>query len=127
MKLRIKGDSVRFRVAPSEVNLLLRKGKLTSQVRFSLRPRQSLLYTLVLDENIEKAVVSFTGSEIIARLPQKKAAHWASTDAVGISAEMELGGASSLSLLVEKDFACLDLSDKDNEDTYPNPNAEQVC
>ena len=127
MKRRIKGDSVRFRVPPSEVRLLLREGKLTSQVRFSLCPSQSLRYSLVLDENIEEAMVSFAGSEITARLPKKEAAHWAFTDVVGISGEMKLGGALSLTLLVEKDFACLDLSDEENEDTYPNPSAGQVC
>ncbi len=35
IKLRIKGASVRCRVLPVEMKLLLREGKVTSQVRFS--------------------------------------------------------------------------------------------
>lgn len=30
-------------------------------------------------------------------------------------------------LLVEKDFACLDGTNTDNEDTFPNPNIGMVC
>jgi len=33
----------------------------------------------------------------------------------------------SLALLIEKDFACLDRSEEDNEDTFPNPNTGTKC
>jgi hypothetical protein len=127
MKLRIKNDTVRFRVPPSGVKSLMREGRLTSEVHFSLRPNRSLSYSLVLDESLKKATVSFTGNEIIARLPKDEAIHWASTNVVGLSGEIQLDESSLLILLVEKDFACLDLSDEENRDTYPNPNAGQSC
>ena len=125
MKLRIKGDTVRFRVPPSGVKSLTREGKLTSQVRFSLRPNASLIYSLVLDESTTRA--TFTDNEITARLPKDEALRWASTDAVGLSGEIQLDGSTSLMLSVEKNFACLDLSHKENEDTYPNPNDGHAC
>ena len=40
---------------------------------------------------------------------------------------MNMEGNRSLDLIVEKDFACLDLSDADNEDTFPNPNSGAIC
>jgi Family of unknown function (DUF7009) len=127
MKLRIKDDSVRFRIAPSEVEVLLREGVLTSRVQFSVRPQRCLSYSLVLDGSLAKATVEFDDGEILARLPREEAERWGSTDAVSLAGEMELNGTSSLLLLIEKDFACLDLSDQENADTYPNPNAGQVC
>jgi hypothetical protein len=127
MKLRIKGDSVRFRVAPSEVDLLLREGTLESRVHFSLSPEQSLHYALVLDGSLEEPRVSFRDSKIIARLPKGEATRWASTEAVSLLANVILDGSASLTLLVEKDFACLDLNDEENKDTFPNPNASQLC
>ena len=127
MKLRIKDDSVRFRIAPSEVEVLLREGALTSQVRFSVRPQRCLHYSLVLDGSLAKATVGFDDGEILARVPREEAERWASTDAVSLAGEMELDDTSSLFLLIEKDFACLDLSDEENADTYPNPNAGQAC
>ena len=127
MKLRIKDDTVRFRVPPSGVKSLLEEGKLISQIRFSLRPNRSLAYSLVLDDSIDKATVSFASNEITARLPKDAALWWASSDAVGLRGEIQLDDSSVLTLLVEKDFACLDLSDAENKDTYPNPNSGQAC
>jgi hypothetical protein len=32
-----------------------------------------------------------------------------------------------LTVAIEKDFACLDLSDAENHDTFPNPQIEAAC
>lgn len=127
MKLRIKDDSVRFRIAPSELEVLLREGALTSRVRFASHPQRSLHYSIVLDEGLPNATVGFADGEILARLPRSEAERWATTEAISLEREMDLDGVSSLYLLIEKDFACLDLSDADNADTFPNPNAGQSC
>jgi hypothetical protein len=34
---------------------------------------------------------------------------------------------TNLEVAIEKDFACLDLSDQDNEDTFSNPMAGKSC
>lgn len=46
---------------------------------------------------------------------------WAQSDQVGIYVTLDLGLHGNLDLVVEKDFACMDLSDADNLDTFPNP------
>jgi hypothetical protein len=46
---------------------------------------------------------------------------------VGIYATVDRGENGTLNLVVEKDFACLDLSDADNLDTFPNPELGAVC
>jgi hypothetical protein len=62
------------------------------------------------------------------QVPAEMARNWAETDAVGISGEVDLGVRGVLSVLVEKDFACLDQSAENNEDTFPNPLATtHVC
>jgi len=60
-------------------------------------------------------------------LPTDQAIDWGVTDQVGIAEHIALGKLGSLGLLIEKDFACLDRSEEDNEDTFPNPNASVVC
>jgi hypothetical protein len=52
---------------------------------------------------------------------------WAGGDEVGVYAEVALGGDQSLSVAIEKDYACLDRSDAENEDTFQNPNLAAVC
>jgi len=49
------------------------------------------------------------------------------TDQVGIAEDIALADLGSLALLIEKDFACLDQSEADNEDTFPNPNVGTRC
>jgi hypothetical protein len=38
-----------------------------------------------------------------------------------------MGSYGFLDVLIEKDFACLDRNDKENEDTFPNPNVGTTC
>jgi hypothetical protein len=60
-------------------------------------------------------------------LPKEEATAWAESNRIGICATVDLGPVDALDLIVEKDFACLDLSDADNLDTFPNPNAAGIC
>jgi hypothetical protein len=60
-------------------------------------------------------------------IPADQANTWIVTDQIGIAAEIKLGERGSLALLIEKDFACLDRSDEENEDTFVNPNSGATC
>jgi hypothetical protein len=60
-------------------------------------------------------------------MPADQAIAWGVTDQVGIAENISLGNFGSLGLLIEKDFACLDRSEEDNEDAFPNPNAGTIC
>jgi len=66
-------------------------------------------------------------SEIAVLLPREEAKSWAATDQVGIYATIDVGPHGRLDVIVEKDFACLDLSDSENADTFPNPELGAVC
>jgi hypothetical protein len=55
----------------------------------------------------------------------KRREHWSTTGEVGIAGEVDLGIRGTLSVLVEKDFACLDGSIDENLDTFPNPLASK--
>jgi hypothetical protein len=65
--------------------------------------------------------------DITVSVPAVQLKNWAGTDDVGVYAEVALNGGQSLSVAIEKDFACLDRSDADNEDTFPNPNLAAAC
>jgi hypothetical protein len=67
--------------------------------------------------------VVYRSGEVVIALPKSTASEWAESDQVGIYAAVE----GTLNLIVEKDFACLDLSDADNADTLPNSNTGTVC
>jgi hypothetical protein len=62
-------------------------------------------------------------NRVAVLIPADQVNAWGITDQLGIAEDIGLGNLESLALLIEKDFACLDRSEEDNHDTFPNPNA----
>jgi hypothetical protein len=50
---------------------------------------------------------------------------WAFTDQISIEGEQPLDSQTSSRILIEKDFACIDGTDEENADTFPNPLVEE--
>ena len=120
MKLRIKGDSLRLRVGPSEVQRLIACGRVAETIHFA--PGVHLNYELQHSSAAECIAVSHALHEVTVTVPTSAAQAWADSDDVGIYGELP-NGSGSLEVAVEKDFACLDPNHAGNRDTYPNPKA----
>jgi hypothetical protein len=127
MKLRIKGDSLRVRVSRSEVTRLLAGDCLEETVHFTPEAHAKLTYALQKEPTLSRPTVQYTETRVAILLPGDQANAWGTTDQVGIAEDISLGNLGSLAILIEKDFACLDRSLEDNEDTFPNPNAGATC
>lgn len=127
MKLRIKSNSLRLRVTRSEIDMLIRTGRIEETIWFSAGADCSLTYALELSHGVTSVTMRCTRPEIAVLMPASEAATWRSSDQVGIYATADLGPRGLLDLTIEKDFACLDRSDADNLDTFPNPLAAAVC
>jgi hypothetical protein len=126
MKLRIKGNSLRLRVTPSDVKHLLRSGEIREHVQFTANSQDRLTYA-VISSSSGATTVAYQLGDITVSVPEVQLKKWAGSDDVGVYAEVELGDDQALSVTIEKDFACLDLSDAENEDTFPNPNLAATC
>ena len=118
MKIRIKGNSVRFRLTKSEVESFSTTGRYEETTRFQSK---TLTYSLVAVEGIKELEADFIGDNITIYFPQAEQANWANSNRVGYSNSVDWNDADSLSLLVEKDFTCLDNTIEDQSDNYPNP------
>jgi hypothetical protein len=127
MKLRIKENSVRLRVTPSEVKQLLRDGVIREHVQFTANPKDRLTYSVISSLSRGTTTVAYQLGNIAVSVPEIQLKKWASSEEVGVYADVALGDDQRLSVAVEKDFACLDRSDADNEDTFPNPNLAAAC
>jgi hypothetical protein len=127
MKLRIMGDSLRLRVSRSEVGRLLAGDRLEDTIHFAPEARAKFTYALQREPSVNRPTVQYAGSRVTILIPDDQANDWGVTDQVGIAEDISLGSAGTLALLIEKDFACLDRSDEDNQDTFPNPNAGVTC
>jgi Family of unknown function (DUF7009) len=127
MKLRIKGNSLRLRVSRSEVARLLKGERVEETIHFAPQKTATLTYALEQELSGIAPTVRYTESDITVYIPADWAIPWCLTDQVGIAESISLGITGSLDLLIEKDFACLDRNDEDNQDTFANPNAGATC
>jgi hypothetical protein len=120
MKIRIKGNSIRMRLTRSEVEQLGRDGYIEERTDFG--NNHLFLYALRTTNDSDQLSASFVGIKITMLVPAAMAADWATSDTVGFSGSMDLGNGTSLSLLLEKDFRCIDADVKeDQSDNYENP------
>ena len=116
MKIRIKGNALRYRLTKSDICSLANIGYLQEQTSFAEQP---LIYALkAVDEDTLSA--GFCGNTITLFIPKQMAAELINTEKVGFK-----GISGALQLLVEKDFTCLDNVEEDQSDNYPNPLALQ--
>jgi hypothetical protein len=127
MKLRIKGDSLRLRVSCSEVGRLLAGDCLEETTHLAREPNATFTYALKQGQSVIRPTVHYARNTVTILLPADQANTWGATDQVGIAENISIGERGSLALLIEKDFACLDRSEEDNDDTFPNPNAGTKC
>ena len=127
MKLRIKGDSLRLRVNRSELARLLKGERVEDTVHFSAAPDAHLTYALQSAEQSTPVRIEWVPQTVIVLISKGQLRLWSNDAEVGIYSSIELGRGSSLEVVIEKDFACLDRSDDENTDTFANPNAGEVC
>jgi hypothetical protein len=123
MKIRIKGNFIRYRLTQSEVKTLAETGYLEEETNF--RAGQKFGYALAAQEGISGLQASFENGKITMFIPVGFAKNWFDEERVGFENEVEVVPGVSLKLLLEKDFVCLDASEEDQSDNFPNPNS--VC
>jgi hypothetical protein len=127
MKIRIKGKSLRLRVSRSELAKVLTGGCVEETIHFAPEASARFTYALQQEPLAKSPAVHYTDRKVSVLLPADQAYVWGVTGQVGIAEEISLGALGSLALLVEKDFACLDRRDEDNQDTFANPHAGATC
>jgi hypothetical protein len=112
MKIRIKGNALRYRLTRSEVAAFAQEGVVKEKITIG---EESLVY--ILQRTSESELRATLHTNLITLLvPEKIADDWTATDLVGFDATD-----GSLHLLVEKDFTCLENVAEDQSDNYPNP------
>ncbi len=123
MKIRIKGNFIRYRLTQTEVQRLADGAMLSESTCFGPGERQTFVYALQVKEGIDALQASFDGWSITLFIPAEAARTWHAESRVGFENEQEVAPGQTLKLLLEKDFACLDDTHEDQADKYPNPNA----
>ena len=120
MKIRIKGNSIRLRLTKSEVDALASNGRVEE---YTHMPGGTLSYMLRSERGIDNLSAHLEGNCIVISMPGTLAAAWPANDVVGYKNTITSENNNSLSLLVEKDFKCIDApAEEDQSDNYEHPN-----
>jgi hypothetical protein len=118
MKIRIKGNSLRYRLTKSEVSTLAEQGIIQEKTEF---PGNTLTYAIEAS-TWDEVTADFKQSTITLYVPQNILKQWADTDQVSIESNMLLQDGSAFFLLLEKDFKCIDVdANEDQSDFFENP------
>lgn len=112
MKIRIKGNSLRYRLTKSDVEQFTKNGYIEEAIDFG---NHALIYALQ-QSRLNELSATFDSNKITLLMPAKLVKEWGQTDRVGFENQY-----NELFLLVEKDFKCLDNVAEDQSDNYPNP------
>lgn len=122
MKLRIKGNTIRFRLTQTEIDSIY-KGSLEDKTHFP--GGNSLTYKIQKGDSFK---CQFKNEEVIISVTPKVIEDWANSDKVSIENSIELDDGSQLEVSLEKDFKCLtDRPKEDESDMYPNPLEKHKC
>lgn len=126
MKLRIRDNSLRFRLSQSEVVQLNDCGAVSAETPFPGRALFSYTVKVGPDGAAPRAVLS--NHAMVVTFPSADVARWTGSQEVTLRAELD-ADQDTLVILVEKDFACLSpRAGEDESDMFPHPNAgKETC
>lgn len=122
MKIRIRENSIRFRLTKSEVATFAQTGVVQNNTNFG---GAIFSYELKAEERKEIGA-SFENGKITMHIPTSIAQEWTTKEMVGFDNMIQLDGGEELYLLLEKDFKCLDESIENQSDNYDNPLAAHL-
>jgi hypothetical protein len=123
VKIRIKDNSIRLRLTRGEVDTMRDSGVVISNTAFP--GGRKLNYALESSPASVNPAAFYSENEIRIRLPETVVLAWTSTEQVSIEGEQILDDGEKLSILVEKDFACLaPRPGEDESDMFANPDAD---
>jgi hypothetical protein len=122
MKLRIKGNSIRFRLLQSEVKRLESAGTISEETRLGIRTDQTLKYSIAVSDGVDAVTPEFSDNQILVMIPETDALEWCRGELLGLERSIEIDGETTLHVLIEKDLECIARpDDPDREDAFPHP------
>ncbi len=107
-----------MRITQTEVSQLCKTGYIQEETQF---PQNTFTYALSSKADASELIANFEDNRITLVLPSETIEGWENSKKIGFSNSTSLKDGNKLSLLVEKDFTCLDDRGEDESDNYPNP------
>ena len=123
MKIRIRGNSIRYRLDKTDMDLLQKTGNVESVTQIGA----GSLHFCVRGKDIDDPAIKMERGGIHLLVPETQLAAWYAPEEVGFEFTLPNDDGSGLTILVEKDFKCLTERSEDDSQSFDNPMAGQNC
>ncbi|NLR79439.1 DUF7009 family protein [Chitinophaga eiseniae] len=123
MKIRIRGNSIRYRLDKTDLELLQNVGKVESITHIGA----GTLHFCIRGKDITDPIIKMEQDGVHLLLPLPQLDTWYLPDQVGFELILPNHDGSELKILVEKDFKCLTDRDEDDSQSFDNPMAGKNC
>ena len=100
MQVRIRGNSIRFRVSKTDLAKLAETGRIDATVRFS--SERTLRYAIEVKPT-GAVTATFDGASIDVTLPKTRLDLWLRPNEVSVEGSQPTGGGKVLEIVLEKD------------------------
>lgn len=121
MKIRIRGNSIRYRLDKKDIEVLKADGKVEESTTIGAG---NLHFCIKAKAGSNAPFIKLEASAIHLSFPKEQVQEWTDSEQVGFSAEIPNADGSVLSILVEKDFKCLTERSEDDSNAFENPATE---
>ena len=118
MKIRIKGNTIRYRLDKKDIQQLQEQQKVEETTVIGTG---TLHFCIKAKAGSTAPAIKLEATAVHLSFPKEQVDNWASTDLVGFDAELPNADGSVLKILVEKDFKCLTERDEDQSYAFDNP------
>jgi hypothetical protein len=118
MKIRIKGNSIRYRLDKKDIEILTADGKVEESTTIGAG---TLHFCIKAKNGSTAPFIKLEASAVHLSFPKEQVQQWTDTEQVGFSAEITNADGSLLHILVEKDFKCLTEREEDDSNAFDNP------
>jgi len=118
MKIRIQGNSIRFRLKQFEVETFAEKGIVKEIIAFGDEEKDQLQFIV---RKSDRFSIEQNSTTIELAVPENIVNNWTQTELVGFEEKLITSKGKEINILVEKDFKCLTRSDEEEIGSYPNP------
>lgn len=124
MKIRLYDYSVRIRITPSELSILMNSDSLQS-IFYWGPAEHPMSFSFVVRPGKQPDLTLESGTNWVITLPSDKINRWGNSDEIGISEHFQFSEGHSMKVLIEKDFECKGREDEDKKDRFPHPKPNQ--
>ncbi|RFM35098.1 DUF7009 family protein [Chitinophaga silvisoli] len=116
MKIRIRGNSIRYRLDKADIATLQEQQQVAEVTTIGAG---TLHFSIHARAGVPAIKLEPNGVQLF--LPVEQVAAWITTEQVGFKHELPNADGSVLHLLIEKDFKCLTERDEDESQAFENP------